>query len=118
MSTERKVVIGVGLSSKADAAEVRLLVENALADRALGLDDVATIATRSKFTDDPRLHLGPPVIGYPDEVLEEKSAPCERTVGIRARVAETAAMLASGVDPGAVDALWRSAHVSVALVVT
>ena len=109
--------MGVGLSSNATEQEVRDLVETALGHHRLALHDVTTIATRSRFAQDHRLRLGPPVIGYSDSVLEERSAPCDRTTGIRARVAETAALLASGVDPASVAPAMRSAHVTVAVVV-
>jgi len=109
--------VGVGLSSSATEQEVRDLVETALGRHRLVLDDVTTIATRSRFVEDSRLRLGPPVIGYSDSLLEDSSQPCDRSIGIRARVAETAAVLASGLDHSAVTPAVRSAHVTVAVVV-
>jgi hypothetical protein len=113
----QRVVLGVGLSSKADAAEVRTLVDAMLLQHQLGIVDVAVVATRHSFANDPRLRLGPPVIGYDDALLEEMSEPCERSFGIQARVAETAARLAFGLDDAGLDAphVARSAHVTVAL---
>jgi cobalamin biosynthesis protein CbiG len=105
-------VLGIGISSKADAGEVRELVAVALAELRLALDDVALIATRERFVDDPRLRLGPEIIGFSDSALEAASAPCDRTFGIRARVAETAVALAGAVPTRAT---FRSAHVTVAV---
>jgi hypothetical protein len=92
-------------------------VESVLRDHRIDLNDVVAIATRARFVGDQRLNLGPPVIGYPDALLEEKSAPCERATGIRARVAETAALLASGSErPSHAPPVARSAHATVAIV--
>jgi hypothetical protein len=112
-----RVVLGIGLSSKADVGEVRALAEDALRRHHLELADVATIATRERFVDDRRLQLGPPVIGYPDDVLEAMSPPCDRPVGIRARVAETAARLAlgSGFESTVLPEVSRSAHATIAV---
>jgi cobalamin biosynthesis protein CbiG len=89
-------VVGIGLSSRATPAEVRSLVGEALGALGLDLDDVEAVATRASLAADRRLRLGPPVVGVADEVLEQQSAPTERTVGIRARVAETAALVTGG----------------------
>ncbi len=94
--TGPRVVVGVGFSSRAPAGEVRALVVEALDAHRLGLADVEVIATRTSLVGDPRLRLGPPVVGVADEILEERSDPPERSVGIRARVAETAALVAGG----------------------
>lgn len=115
-----RVVLGIGLASSATLEEVRTLVDTVLQRHRVGLDDVAAIATRDRFVDDERLQLGPPVVGYPDTLLEAASAPCTRTVGIRARVAETAALLASGGEASTGQPavpVARSAHVTVAIAI-
>lgn len=98
-----RVVVGVGLSSKATAAEVAALVDEVLEAG----DELALVATRARFADDVRLQLGPPVVGFEDEDLVAASDPPERTVGLPAKVAETAARLAGGQGEGTVH---RSAH--------
>jgi cobalamin biosynthesis protein CbiG len=113
---DRRVVVGVGLSSRATAGEVRVLVDEALGAHRLGLADVEAIATRASLAGDPRLALGPPVVGVPDEVLEERSDPPERSFGIRTRVAETAALVAGG-SAALLDPTRRSAGATVALAV-
>jgi cobalamin biosynthesis protein CbiG len=113
---DERVVVGVGLSSRATVGEVRALVVEALGAHRLGLDDVEAIATRASLAGDPRLALGPRVVGVPDEVLEERSEPPERSVGIRARVAETAALVAGG-SAELLEPMRRSAGATVALAV-
>jgi cobalamin biosynthesis protein CbiG len=111
-----RVVVGIGLSSAATTDDVRALVDEALATRGHSRQAVAMVATRTKFVADPRLDLGYPIIGIDDERLEAASAPVDRAVGIQARVAETAALLAL---PGAhiVGPVERSTHVTVAVAV-
>jgi cobalamin biosynthesis protein CbiG len=108
------VVVGVGLSTRATAEEVRALVTAVLAEQRLDLDDVTAIATRARFAADERLRLGPDVVGVPDEVLVESSEPPGRVVGLPARVAETAALVVAGSGDLLV-ATQRSAHVTVAV---
>ncbi|MEX2626193.1 MAG: cobalamin biosynthesis protein [Ilumatobacteraceae bacterium] len=114
------VVVGVGMSSRATATEVRSLVEAALRGRHLDLDDVTAIATRERFVRDPRLDLGRRVVGVDDHHLEAVSVPVERTVGLRARVAETAALTIASRGEGAtlLGAVERSAHATVAIAAT
>lgn len=110
------IVLGIGMSSKATADEVRTLVHRALRDRQLGLDDVCVLATRLRFVLDHRLDLGVPVDGVTDERLVAASAPCTRPIGLQARVAETAALLAAGsADAALIGPVERSAHVTVAV---
>jgi cobalamin biosynthesis protein CbiG len=113
----RGLVLGVGLSSSATAEEVRALVYAVLGEHELELSEIDSIATREQFARDERLQLGPRIVGYDDRVLEATSAPCSRTVGIRARVAETAALLAaaSGGAGRLLAPARRSAHVTVAV---
>ncbi len=73
MSEGRRVVVGVGLSSRATATEVRDLVGAALRAHRLALDDVQAIATRTSLAGDPRLQLGLPVVGVADDVLVDRS---------------------------------------------
>jgi cobalamin biosynthesis protein CbiG len=114
MTRAGRVVVGIGLSSKATSGEVRGLVDEALAAHRLDLDDVQAIATRASLAGDARLQLGPPVVGVADDVLEERSEPPERTFGIRARVAETAALVAGSADE-LLEPVRRSAGATVAL---
>lgn len=110
------VVLGVGMSSKATAAEVRTLIDDALRTRNLRFDDIDIVATRERFLLDDRLAFGLPVVGIDDARLEASSAPCVRTVGIKARVAETAALLAASAAAHLLGPVERSAHVTVAVV--
>jgi cobalamin biosynthesis protein CbiG len=110
----RRVVVGVGLSSRATADEVRELVDAALRAHGLGLSDVELFATRACLADDPRLQLGSRVVGVADAVLEERSDPPERSVGIRARVAATAALVTGGAST-LLEPVRRSAGATVAL---
>lgn len=110
------VVLGIGLSSRATADEVRTLVHHALRDRQLDLDDVCVVATRDRFVLDHRLDLGVAVDGITDERLVAASAPCARPIGIQARVAETAALLAADSDDATlIGPVERSAHATVAV---
>lgn len=110
------VVLGIGMSSKATAHEVRMLVHTALRDRHLQFDDVSVVATRDRFVLDRRLDLGKPVIGVSDDRLIAASAPCERTIGLCARVAETAALLTAANEHAAlIGPVERSAHATVAI---
>ena len=114
MSEDRRVVVGVGLSSRATATEVRDLVGAALRAHRLALDDVQAIATRTSLAGDPRLQLGLPVVGVADDVLVNRSELSERSVGIPARVAETAALVTGGAEE-LLEPVRRSAGVTVAL---
>lgn len=109
------VVLGIGLSSKATAEEVRALVHHALSDRHLDLGDVCVVATRDRFVLDHRLDLGVPIDGVTDERLVAASAPCTRPIGLQARVAETAALLAAGSSDALLGPVERSAHATVAV---
>jgi hypothetical protein len=110
------VVLGVGLSSRATSTEVRDLVGALLRAHRLTISDVSAIATRQRFVDDPRLALGPPVVGFSDVALQRASpAPPARTVGIPARVAEAAARLAVPGEDVRVSAVERSPHATAAL---
>lgn len=113
--TTNGVVLGIGLSSKATADEVRTLVQHALSDRRLDLGDVCLVATRDRFVLDRRIDLGVRVDGVTDERLVAESAPCTRPVGLQARVAETAALLAAGSCDALIGPVERSAHVTVAV---
>ncbi|MEJ5253744.1 MAG: cobalamin biosynthesis protein [Acidimicrobiales bacterium] len=112
-----EVVVGVGLSSAATADEVRQLVVAALEDHGLSFPPTA-IATRSRFVDDARLDLGCGVIGIDDEELLAASQPVSRSVGIAARVAETAALLATRPGGRLLGPMHRSAHATAAVAVT
>ncbi len=106
-----RVVVGIGMSSTGDGPR-RWPSWSTPPCSATGSPggDVEAIATRACFVADDRLALGPPVIGFADDVLIAASSPTERTVGIPARVAETAARIAVGADPAAELRTARSAH--------
>lgn len=110
------VVIGVGLSSAATASEVRTLVDELRRELGVAIDQIAVIATRECLVDDPRLTLGPPVLGLNDDDLVARSAPVERPFGIQARVAETAALAVASATGGAqlLTPVRRSAHATAA----
>lgn len=110
-----RVAIGIGLSSKATAEEVRALVHQALHDRRLDLSDVFVVATRDRFVLDRRVDLGVPIDGMTDDRLVAASAPCSRLFGLQARVAETAALLAVGSHDALIGPVERSAHATVAV---
>lgn len=114
-TTTNGVVLGIGLSSKATADEVRTLVHHALSGRNLDLADVCLVATRDRFVLDHRIDLGVPVNGVTDERLVAESDPCTRPVGLQARVAETAAVLAAGGRDALIGPVERSAHATVAV---
>jgi cobalamin biosynthesis protein CbiG len=103
------------MSSSATADEVRSLVDSALDRRDLCVGDVSLLATRATFVGDRRLDFGLPISAVADERLVAASAPCDRRVGIPARVAETAALVAAGSDSALIGAVERSAHVTVAV---
>lgn len=111
------LVIGIGLSSSATTSEVEALVGGLLRELGVGLADVAAIATRERFVGDPRLTIGPPVISIVDHELVARSAPVERSVGIPARVAETAALAVAAAHGRAqlLALVRRSAHVTAAV---
>ena len=110
------VVVGVGMSSKATRSEIADLLAGLLVRHGLTMGDVTTIATRRCFVGDERLALGPAVVGFADDELVAASAPPARSVGLPARVAETAAALASGHAPGTEAWIARSAHATAATV--
>jgi cobalamin biosynthesis protein CbiG len=113
MSTPR-VVIGIGLSSRATAEDVALAVDEALRSVRLAAPPSA-VATRAVLANDARLRLGLPVIGIEDAELVHRSRPVERAVGVPARVAETAALLAAGDGSRLLGPTHRLAHVTVAV---
>ena len=115
MSTPR-VVLGIGLSSRATAEDVALAVDEALCRVGLAAPPAA-VATRTVLADDARLRLGWPVIGIDDAELVHRSRPVERAVGLPARVAETAALLAAGDGSRLLGPTHRLAHVTVAVAV-
>lgn len=91
----RPLVVGVGMSSQATSADVSHALRVALNAVGRTMADVALVATRTCFVGDSRLPIGVPQQGFDDDDLIVASEPPERTVGIPARVAQTAALLAS-----------------------
>lgn len=111
------VVVGLGMSTKATSEEVTRLIRRALDHEGLAFPPTA-IATRSAFVDDQRLQVGCQVIGFDDSALIEHSEPVARTIGLPARVAETAASLAAGPSGRVIGPVHRSAHATAAVAVT
>jgi cobalt-precorrin 5A hydrolase/precorrin-3B C17-methyltransferase len=112
------LVLGVGMSSKATGDEVRQLVERVAEAAGVGLDAVAAVATRERFVDDERLHLGPPVLGVTDRILLDRypaPEPAESDRRFGARVAEGCALIGAGEQAELLVATTRSAHATAAL---
>lgn len=100
------VVVGIGMSSRATVGEVQDLIDEVLRAASLTRADIAAVATRQCFSDDARLPAGIAVDLVPDADLVAASPPPDRTVGIPAQVAVTAATLAT-------QRRWGSAQVVV-----
>ena len=109
-----RLALGVGVSSKATGHEVRGLVDEVLRQAGLPLDAIALLATRMRFVDDPRVSIGPPVVGVEDAVLLDRFPESGR-VGFAARVAEGCALIGAGSGAELVVPTIRSAHVTMAL---
>jgi hypothetical protein len=110
-----RAVVGIGLSSQATHAEVARLVRDSLDSAGFTIDDVDAVATRTCFVGDARLDHGPPVVGIDDDDLVAASPPVERPIGLPARVAETAAVIAAGTTREGLRTVRRSAHATVAI---
>jgi hypothetical protein len=102
------------MSSKATGAEVRGLVDQVLTSAGLRLQAIRVLATRVQFVDDPRVRIGPPVVGVDDAVLLERFPESGR-VGLAARVAEGCALIGAGSGAELLVPTTRSAHVTMAL---
>jgi cobalamin biosynthesis protein CbiG len=108
------VIVGIGLSSRASAEEVERLVRELLSRHGLAFPpDV--IATRARFTADPRVALGCPVVGIDDDELLAASPPVPRRRGLPAQVARTAALLAAGPGGCLLEPDGRSRYVTAAV---
>jgi hypothetical protein len=117
-SDAAQLVVGIGMSSQATAAEVAELLDLTLLFLGAQRLDVVAIATRSSFVDDPRLPAGIPVEPVDDADLVAASDAPERDVGIPAQVAATAAELVARRRWGGAAMLvptQRSAHATVAV---
>lgn len=114
---ERMIVAGIGMSSRATREEIGALLDDVLRGLGLSRRDISALATRERFRVDARLLLGAPVVGVTDDQLVASSTPAatRRTVGIEARVAETAALLAVGGGAVLLAPTTRSAHATVAV---
>lgn len=115
-SCNGRVVVGVGISTRATRDEVADLVRSTLAHHCVQSAAV-TIATRAVFAEDERLQLGCLVIGIEDDELIAHSRPVDRSIGIPARVAETAARLAAGPNGRLLGRTHRSSHATAAVAV-
>jgi len=115
-SDSLRLVLGVGMSSKATVEEVRALAQRVVRQADVRLDAVALVATRERFVADDRARIGPPVQGVDDAVLLERyPAPRRTGGGFAARVAEGCAMTAAGESAQLLVATTRSAHATAAL---
>jgi hypothetical protein len=117
LSGSARLVLGVGMSSKATVEEVRQLARRVVEQADVELDAVAVVATRERFVADDRLRIGPPVQGVNDAVLLDRYPAPERIDGggFAARVAEGCAMTAAGESAELLVATTRSAHATAAL---
>lgn len=109
----RRLVLGIGLSSRATAEEVRRLARTVVEAAGTDLGSLAAVATRPRFLTDARLRLGPPVVGVDDEVLRDRyPAPGAR---FPAKVAEGCALRGAGEAAELLVPTTRSAHATAAL---
>ena len=107
--TRRRLVVGIGMSSSATAAEVAALVAEVLDRGDADRRDVAAVATRARFAADPRLlALDLAIIGVLDTELP--TDPNGRLV-----VAEPAAVHVAGSGAVVVVGTTRSAYATCAL---
>jgi len=121
------LVIGVGASRGAPAAEIAALVEGALADAGLSARSVRHLATASVKADEPGLlalsaERGWPLVTYPAELLATVPVPNPSAVVAAAVNTPSVAEAASRLDPdrhvptGEIVAAKRaSAHATVAI---
>ncbi len=113
----KRLVLGVGISSAATSEEVAALAADVMRGADLSLGSVTSVATRERFVADPRLVLGPEVVGVSDErLLSGFPIPGDRTrPGLQARVAEGCALAIAGARAELLVARTPSAHVTMAL---
>lgn len=114
----REVVVGIGMSSRATVGEVQDVIDEVLSDASLSRADVVSVATRDRFGADERLPVGVAVDLVTDAELIAASEPTDRTLGIPARVAVTAAAVAATRRWGGARVVVptrRSPHVTVAV---
>ncbi|HEX4866809.1 MAG TPA: cobalamin biosynthesis protein [Acidimicrobiales bacterium] len=111
-----RLVLGIGLSSKATRLEVHELVDTVAAHAAVCLDAIGLVATRMRFVDDDRVRFGPPILGVDDsDLLAQYPAPPRPVGGFAARVAEGCALTGAGPGAELLVATTRSAHATAAL---
>lgn len=113
-----RLVLGVGMSSKATADEVRGLAVRVSEAAGVTLGSVTAVATRERFVGDDRLRFGPPVVGVADGILLDRYPVPDRVDGDRrfgARVAEGCALAVAGEPAELLVATTRSAHATAAL---
>jgi hypothetical protein len=112
-----RLVLGVGMSSKATVEEVRELARRVVDQAGFRLDAVALVATRERFAADERVRLGPPVVAVDDAVLLDRFPAPQRSDGggFAARVAEGCAMTAAGESAELLVGTTRSPHATAAI---
>ena len=115
-----RVVVGVGASSRATAAEIAALVADALTAAGLTPAAVIGVATVDARQHDTRLAaLGWPVTGFRPDQLEAAAGPVPsgrvRAAVGTGSVAEAAALLAAGPGARLLVGKHRSAHATVAV---
>jgi cobalamin biosynthesis protein CbiG len=114
------LVVGIGTSTGAAAAEVAGLVHDALAGAGLATSAVVAVATISSKADEPAIvTLGWPVASFSAEeliqvVVPNPSARARDAAGTPS-VAEAAALLAAGTGAELVVTKCASAHATVAI---
>ena len=114
------LVAGAGASSGAPAAELRALLDGALAEAGLAPASLTEVATVDLKAEEPAiLALGLPVRTFPADALAAVAVPTpsatvEAAVGTPS-VAEAAALLAAGPDAELVVRKRKDAHVTVAI---
>jgi len=115
-----RLVLGIGMSSKATRSEVLGLVEEVVGRADLDLEAVSLVATLRRFVGDERARLGPPIIGVDDATLLDQFPAAHRAgTGTRlaARVAEGCALTAAGAGAQLLVGTTRSAHATAALAI-
>lgn len=114
------LVVGVGSSSEATAADVEALLDDALRDAGLSADAIALVATIDRRRRHPAVvGLGRPVRSFPAGALAEVDVPSPSNAVARAvgspSVAEAAALLAAGPGGQLVVEKRRGARATVAV---
>ncbi len=109
-----RIVLGVGMSSKATPGDVRSLADRVVRQAGLGAASVTALATRARLADDPRVAMGFPVVAVDDGCLLDWFPEPSRAL-FPARVAEGCALIAAGPGSSLVVPTVRASHATAAL---